>query len=168
MFIKFVIEKLDGGGTEIGVIRGCAAFGGLVASVLITRAAKRVNPAYLMMWGYFSFAFVGWLFINATFVTTALGVYLVLFALTGFPNATSQIGATATAQRWCPPEIRGRLSGVLSVTGAIGAAIGTIVAGALIDHVDVILLFNGQTTVFFLAGVVALLLVVRRVDDHKI
>ena len=162
VFIKFVIVKLDGGGAEIGVIRGCAAFGGLVASVLITRAAKRANPAYLMMWGYLTFAIVGWLFINATFVTTALGVYLVLFALTGFPNATSQIGAQATAQRWCPPEIRGRLSGVAGATGAVGAAIGTIVAGALVDHVNVLVLFNVQTTMFFLAGVATLLLVVRR------
>ena len=164
VFIKFVIVKLDGGGAEIGVIRGCAAFGGLVASVLITRAAKRANPAYLMMWGYLTFAIVGWLFINATFVTTALGVYLVLFALTGFPNATSQIGAQATAQRWCPPEIRGRLSGVAGATGAVGAAIGTIVAGALVDHVNVVLLFNIQTTMFFLAGAATLVLVVRRLD----
>jgi MFS family permease len=170
VFIKFVIVELDGGGTEIGVIRGCAAFGGLVASVLITRAAKRVNPAHLMMWGYFSFALVGWTFINATFVTKALPVYLVLFAFSGLPNATSQIGATATAQRWCPPEIRGRLSGVMSATGAIGAAIGTILAGALVDHVNVIALFNGQTTVFFLAGMASLFLIVRRLDDpiHEI
>ena len=168
VFIKFVIVKLDGGGTEIGVIRGCAAFGGLVASLLITKAAQRVNPAYLMMWGYFGFALVGWTFINATFVTTALGVYLVLFALTGIPNATSQIGAQATAQRWCPPEIRGRLAGVMSATGAVGAGIGTIVAGALVDHVNVVALFNGQTTVFFLAGVATLFLVVRRLDEASV
>ena len=115
-----------------------------------------------MMWGYFSFALVGWAFINATFVTKALGVYLVLFALSGLPNATSQIGATATAQRWCPPAIRGRLSGVLSATGAIGAAIGTIVAGALVDHINVIVLFNLQTTMFFLCGLATLFLIVRR------
>ena len=168
VFIKFVIVKLDGGGTEIGVIRGCAAFGGLVASLLITKAAQRANPAYLMMWGYFGFALVGWTFINATFVTTALGVYLVLFALTGIPNATSQIGAQATAQRWCPPEIRGRLAGVMSAMGAVGAGIGTIVAGALVDHVNVVALFNGQTTVFFLAGVVTLFLVVRRLDEAAV
>lgn len=167
VFIKFVIVKLNGGGTEIGVIRGCAAFGGLVASVLITRAAKRANPAYLMMWGYFSFALVGWTFINATFVTTALGVYLVLFALTGLPNATSQIGANATAQKYCPPELRGRLSGVMSATGAIGAGIGTIVAGALVDHVNIIALFNGQTTMFFLAGVATLFLIVRRLEPES-
>ena len=164
VFIKFVIVKLDGGGTEMGIIRGCAALGGLVASVLITRAAKRANPAYLMMGGYFLFAIVGWIFINATFVTTAIGLYFVLFALTGLPNATSQIGAQATAQRWCPPEIRGRLAGVMSATTAIGAGIGTVIAGALVDHLNIIVLFNIQTTMFFLAGVATLVLVVRRLD----
>ena len=165
VFIKFVIVKLDGGGTEIGLIRGCAAFGGLIASLLITRVAKRANPAYLMLWGYFSFAIVGWAFINATYFTTVLGVFLVLFALSGFPNAMSQIGANATAQRWCPPEIRGRLAGVTSATGNVGAIVGTIAAGVLIDRVSVITLFNAQTMMFFLAGVVTLLLIVRRLPQ---
>ena len=32
-------------------------------------------------------------------LTTALWVYLVLFALSGPPNMTSQVGATSTAQQ---------------------------------------------------------------------
>ncbi len=167
IFIKFVIEKLDGDGSEIGLIRGMAAFGGLVASLLITRAAKRANPAYLMLWGYFGFAVIGWSFINATFLTTALGLYLFLFSLSGFPNATSQIGANATAQRWCPPEIRGRLNGVMSATASIGAAIGTIAVGLLLDHVDVIVLFNTQTLMFFFCGVATLFLIVRRLPSSE-
>lgn len=155
---------MNGDGSEMGIIRGCAAFGGLLASVLITRAATRANPALMMLWGYLGFSLVGWSFINATFFTTAIGLYFVLFALTGIPNVTSQIGAQATAQRVCPPEIRGRLSGVLSATGAVGAAIGTIAVGLLLDHINVVLLFNIQTLMFFLCGVATLLFIVRNVD----
>lgn len=162
IFIKFVFTELHGDESDIGIIRGMAAFGGLVASLVITRAAKRANPAYLMLWGYLTFSLVGWTFINMTFVTTAMGLYLFMFALTGFPNATSQIGANATAQRWCPPEIRGRLAGVLSATTAVGAGIGTLAVGLLIDHVNVVLLFNTQTLMFFFAFLVTLFLIVRR------
>lgn len=163
LFITFVIVELDGGGSEIGIIRGMAAFGGLVASVLITRVAKTANPAKLMMWGYFSFWFVAALFNNAPYLTHALAVYLALFALSGLPNATSQIGASATAQRWCPPELRGRLQGVMSATGSVGAAIGTIAAGLLVDHLSIILLMNALGFVYLLSGVTTYMLIVRRV-----
>ncbi len=162
LFIKFVVDELNGDGTSTGIIRGMAAFGGLVASTLVARNFKNVNPAKMMMWGYFGFWVIAFLFVNATFVTHALWVYLVLFAFSGLPNATSQIGASSTAQRYCPPELRGRLAGVFGATGAVGAAIGTIVAGALVDHVDIVPLFNAQGLVYLASGVVALLLVVRR------
>ena len=161
LFIKFVIVELDGGGAEIGIIRGSAAFGGLAASLLITRVAARADSVALMMWGYVGFSVVAALFINAPLVTRALGVYLVLFALSGLPNATSQIGASATAQRLCPPELRGRLAGLLSATGSVGAAIGTVGVGLLVDRVGVIALFNGQALVYLACGIATYALIVR-------
>ncbi len=165
LIIKFVVDELNRGSSEIGIIRGMAAFGGLTASILITRLAKRAKPALMMMYGYFGFWLIAFMFVNATFVTHALWLYLVLFAISGVPNATSQIGATATAQKYCPAELRGRLSGVLGATGAVGAAIGIVAAGVLVDEVDIILLFNAQGLVFFACGIATLLLIVRRLDD---
>ncbi len=167
LFIKFVVDELNGDGTSIGIIRGMAAFGGLVASALVARKFKNVNPAKMMMWGYFGFWVIAFLFVNASFVTHALWLYLVLFAFSGLPNATSQIGASSTAQRYCPPELRGRLAGVFGATGAVGAAIGTIVAGVLVDYVDIVPLFNAQGLVYLASGFLALFLVVRRLDDAK-
>lgn len=167
LFITFVIVELGGDGSEIGIIRGMAAFGGLTASILVARWAKQVNPAFMMMWGYFGFWVVAFLFINASFVTHALWVYLLLFALSGIPNATSQIGATATAQKYCPPELRGRLAGVASATDAVGAAIGTVAAGLLVDHVGIVTLFNGQGLVYLSCGFLALLLIVRRLPANE-
>ena len=162
LFIKFVVTELHGGGAEMGIIRGCAAFGGFAASILVLRFTKRIRPEALMMWGYLSFAVVAALFINAPFVTRAIWVYLVLFALSGLPNATSQIGTSATAQYLCPPQVLGRLSGIASATGAIGAAIGTIAAGLLVDHVSIIPLFNAQAFCYLLCGVATYVLIVRR------
>jgi MFS family permease len=162
LFIKFVIAELHGGGAAIGIIRGCAAFGGFAASLLVIRFAKRSPPEKLMMWGYLGFAVVAALFINAPLVTDAIWVYLVLFALSGLPNATSQIGTSATAQLLCPPEVLGRLSGISSATGAIGAAIGTIAAGLLVDHLLIIPLFDVQALVYLSCGIATYALIVRR------
>jgi nitrate/nitrite transporter NarK len=162
LFIKFVVAELHGGGAAIGIIRGCAAFGGLAASLIVIRVAKHARPAELMMWGYLSFAVVAAMFINAPYVTTAIWVYLVLFALSGLPNATSQIGTSATAQHLCPPQVLGRLSGISSATGAIGAAIGTIGAGLLVDHVSIVPLFNAQAILYLLCGIATYFLIIRR------
>ncbi|MBK5330598.1 MAG: MFS transporter [Ilumatobacteraceae bacterium] len=162
LFIKFVVSELHGGGAEMGIIRGCAAFGGFAASILVLRFTKHIRPEAMMMWGFLSFAVVAALFINAPLVTRAIWVYLVLFALSGLPNATSQIGTSATAQHLCPPEVLGRLSGIASATGAIGAAVGTIAAGLLVDHVSIIPLFNTQAFCFLLCGIATYVLIVRR------
>lgn len=162
LFIKFVVAELNGGGATIGIIRGCAGFGGFAASLLVIRVAKRTQPERLMMWGYVSFAVVAALFINAPLVTRALWLYLVLFAVSGLPNATSQIGTAATAQRLCPPQVLGRLSGIASAAGSIGAAIGTIAAGLLVDHLPIIPLFDVQAFIYLLCGLSTYWLIIRR------
>ena len=162
LFIKFVAAELHGGGAEMGIIRGCAAFGGLAASALVLRLTKQARPEALMMWGFLSFAVVAAVFINAPFVTRAVWVYLLLFALSGLPNATSQIGTSATAQHLCPPQVLGRLSGIASASGAVGAAIGTIAAGLLVDHVWIIPLFNAQAVCYLLCGIATYVLIIRR------
>ena len=162
LFIKFVVDKLDGGGATIGIIRGSAAFGALAASLVIQRYGKQFDPRRLMMWGYLTFAVVAALFINAPPVTDALAVYFVLFALSGLPNASSQIGSSATAQRFCPPELRGRLWGVAGATGAVAAAIGTIGVALLVDKIDIVALFNAQAFVYLSCGILAYALIVRR------
>ena len=95
-------------------------------------------------------------------MTDALAVYFVLFALSGLPNASSQIGSSATAQRFCPPELRGRLWGVAGATGAVAAAIGTIGVALLVDKIDIVALFNAQAVVYLSCGILAYALIVRR------
>ena len=161
LFIVFVVTELRGGGSEIGIIRGMAAFGGIAASLLVARRASRFAPTTLMAVGYLGFGVIGALFVNAPSVTRALWVYLVLFALTGLPNVTSQIGATSTAQTIGPPDVLGRLSGLLSATGAVGAAIGSIGVGLLIDRVHVRTLFNVQATLYAACGIFTYVAVIR-------
>ncbi|MEZ5219234.1 MAG: MFS transporter [Ilumatobacteraceae bacterium] len=163
IFIVFVADYLDGGGTEIGLIRGTSAFGGMVAAVVVGRVAKRFHPAQVMVVGYLSFFVIGLGFVNAVAVTTTFWVFLVLFGLTGFPNVTASIGTTSTAQLLCPPAVRGRLAGLMGAAGSIGAGIGSIGAGLLLEVFSARVLFNAQTTTLGVAGVVGYLLVLRPV-----
>jgi Na+/melibiose symporter-like transporter len=163
LFIAFVVDVLSGDEATVGIIRGVAAFGGITASVVIGRFAKRVEPTRLMMWGYAGLGFVALVFVNVAAVTTALWIFFVLFALSGLPNITSQVGATTTAQRLCPAAVLGRLRGILSAAGAAGALAGSIGVGLLIDHVDVRVLLNAQALLYVACGAVTYATIVRPV-----
>ena len=161
LFIVFVVDELHGGGTQVGLIRAMAAFGGIVASLVVARTAKRRSALWMMAGGYLGLGAVAAVFVNTPLVTRAFWVYLVLFGLTGLPNVTSQIGASTSAQQICPPAVLGRLSGLLSATGAVGAGIGSVGVGALVDHVSVRALFNVQAALYALCGVGTYLVVIR-------
>ena len=167
LFIAFVVDVLDGDEATVGIIRGMAAFGGIAAAVIVGRLGNRVNPTHLMMWGYIGLGAVALVFVNITAATTALWVFLLLFALSGLPNMTSAVGATTTAQRLCPPAVLGRLQGLLSAFTSAGAIVGSIGVGLLIDYVDVKALLNTQGILYILCGVVTYVAIVRRLGPQS-
>jgi predicted MFS family arabinose efflux permease len=159
LFIAFVVDVLDGDEATVGIIRGMAAFGGIAASVIVGRYARRVQPPTLMAAGYAGLGVVAFVFVNITTVTTTLWVFLILFALSGLPNMTSQVGATTTAQQLCPPAVLGRLHGLASATTSVGAVIGTVGVGALLGTWDAKVLLNVQAALYLSCGILTYLAV---------
>jgi MFS family permease len=165
LFIAFVVDVLEGDEATIGLIRGMAAFGGLLASYLVGRRAQRVAPTLLMAWGYAGLGCVAFVFVNISFFTTALWLFFALFALSGLPNMTSQVGAVGTAQLLCPPALLGRFQGLWSAVGSFGAIVGSVLVGVLIDQVQVRVLLNVQAACYVLCGLGTLLFVARGPAD---
>ena len=58
----------------------------------------------------------------------------------------------------------GRLYGLTSATGAVGALVGSVGVGLLVDVIDVKFLLNTQATLYVTAGVMSYLLIVRGRD----
>jgi predicted MFS family arabinose efflux permease len=166
LFIVFVIDVLGGNEATVGLIRGMAAFGGLAAAALIGRAARNVAPTTLMAWGYAGLGGVALLFVNLSHVTTALWIYFLLFALSGLPNITSQVGATGAAQRLCPASLLGRFQGIIAATSSIGAIVGSVLVGVLIDGVGVRVLLNLQAVFYVLCGVLTFAMIGKRVAQR--
>jgi MFS family permease len=110
---------------------------------------------------------VAFLFVNAPSITTALWVYLVLFALTGFPNAAAQVGTTSTAQMLCPPEVMGRLGGLMTAATALGMGVGSVAAGLLLEVFTARVLFNGQVAVLLGCGVISFVSVGRPLSSKE-
>ena len=165
LFIAFVVDVLGGDEATIGIIRGMAALGGIGAALLVGKKARRVDPVWLMAAGFAGLGTVAFVFVNVSHATTALWLYLVLFALSGLPNITSEIGSTGATQRLCPSAVLGRFQGISSALGAAAALAATAATGVLVDHMPVRILLNVQAAVYVSAGVAAWLLVARRRTD---
>jgi len=161
VFIAFVADYLHGGGTEVGVIRGSAAFGGIVSGLVIARFARHWDAPAVMVGGYALFFVLGLGFVNAPTFTTTLWIYIVLFGLTGFPNVTSQVGTNATMQQLAPREALGRLSGLSGAVAALGSGIGSIGCGALLELTSSRVLFNAQTSCMAVCALIGYLGVLR-------
>lgn len=161
VFIAFVADYLGGGGTEVGVIRGSAAFGGIVSGLIIARFAGCWDAPLVMVVGYALFFVVGLGFVNAPTFTTTLWIYVVLFGLTGFPNITSQVGTSATLQQLAPRDALGRLAGLAGAVAALGSGIGSIGSGALLELTTARVVFNAQTSCMAVCAVIGYVGVLR-------
>ncbi len=163
LFVVFVVDALGGGGTQVGVIRGMMAVGAMVGAVLVARLGRHVDPMVLLAVGLAGLGGVSLVFWNAPAVTTTLGVYVLLFALSGIPGAALQVGLFTTMQQRSPPEVLGRLAGLVGAAEAVGLGVGSIAAGLLVDRLDLHLLLDVQATIYLVCGA----LVYRTVSSER-
>ena len=166
LFVAFVVNTLGDDGSRLGLIRGMMAVGGLVGAALIGRLAGVVSSERLFGIGLIGMALASYLFWNSPSWTTSTWVLVVLFAASGVPGAAVGVGLTTTLQARSPRHALGRVVGLLGTGEAIGSAIGSIAAGALIDHFALRPMLNAQATIYLLTGVTALVVLAPLSDDR--
>lgn len=159
LFVVFLVEVLGDDGSGLGLIRGTMAIGALIGASLIGRLSGRIHATVLFATGLIGMGLVSILFWNAPLLTTDLWVYVLLFALSGLPGSALSVGLFTTIQSRTPRPTLGRVVGYLGTTEAIGIAVGSIVAGVLVDRYDLAPILNGQAAIYITAGVLALFLV---------
>lgn len=162
LFIAFVVDVLRGDEATVGIIRGTAALGGLLATYLVGRRARAVDPLWLMAAGYTGLGLVAFVFVNVSHLTIALWVFLGIFALSGLPNMTAQVGTIGAAQRLCPPALLGRFQGLGSAAASVGAVVGSVLVAVSLDRVGARPLLNLQAALYVSCGLATVALVIRR------
>ena len=159
LFVVFVVRQLGGGGVDVGLIRGSMAVGAIVSAALIGKFADRFGPITLLIAGYLGMGGVSLVFWNAPTVTSALWVYMVVFALSGMPGAAMGIGLFTAAQRFSPAGMLGRVVGMAGALDALARAAGSLIAGVLISRVHLTVLLDVQSSIYISCGVLAYLFI---------
>ncbi|HEX3088678.1 MAG TPA: MFS transporter [Ilumatobacteraceae bacterium] len=159
LFVVFIVRQLDGGGVDVGLIRGSMAVGGIISAALIGKFADRFGPITLLIAGYLGMGGVSLLFWNAPTVTSALWVYMVVFALSGVPGAAMGIGLFTAVQQFSPAGMLGRVVGMAGALDALARAAGSLIAGLLVSQVDLTVLLDVQSSIYIACGLLVYLFI---------
>jgi predicted MFS family arabinose efflux permease len=159
LFVVFVVEAVGDDGSRLGLIRGTMAVGGLVGAAAIGRLARVVEPTRLFALGLLGMGVVSLAFWNAPSFTDTLWVYVALFACSGIPGAALAVGLQTAIQQRSPREAIGRIVGLMGTLQSVGVATGSLVAGALVDHVRLRALLDVQASIYLATGLLALVLI---------
>ena len=156
LFLVFVIERLGGGGAEVGLIRGVQAIGGVLGGLAVPWLSRRVDARGLIGWGFIAFGAIALTTWNLPAITVALGFYLGLFIAAGIPGVVTSAGLMTTVQQLTPPTHLGRVFATYEAGASIFAAIGVLCAGALADQLGVVTILNAQGLIYVACGILAL------------
>ncbi|WP_223691329.1 MFS transporter [Leifsonia poae] len=162
LFIVYVVQRLGAGDTEVGLLRGVQAIGGVVGGVLSGMLLRRFAPRTLVGWGYLVFGAISLVTWNLSGVTTAVWVYAGLFVAVGVPAVATMSGTITIVQRVTPPDALGRVIASVTTVGGAAQGAGLLVAGLLAERFDVVAILNGQAGVYLLCGVLGLALLGER------
>ena len=157
LFVVFVLEALDGSGTEVGLLRGVQAVGGIIGGLLVARLARRLGVRTLIGGGFLAFGVLSLITWNLPAVTTAIGVYAALFVLAGIPGVATSTGLLTTVQTLTPGTHLGRVVAAFEAGAALLAAAGVLLAGALADSVGIIRILDVQAGIYLVCGLLALI-----------
>jgi MFS family permease len=164
LFVVFVTERLGGGGTEVGLLRGVQAVGALAAGAALGAIVRRWRTDVVLGGSLVAFAVLAALTWNGPHVTTALGWYVLLFAAMGAPGLVGISALLTVLQEHTADEVRGRvMSSAFTLFDALQAA-GMLLGGALVAPFGLIAVLDAQAGFYLLAGVVVLVALRRVVE----
>jgi len=158
LFVVFVLRELGGGGSEVGLLRGVQAVGGILGGLAVGWLARRLGPAALVGAGLGVFALLEAAIWNGPAATTALPLYVVLFVAAGVPGIVVLSGLMSVLLSATPDAFRGRVASTHAGVFGVLQAAGMLLAGLLVEPIGLLPVLNAQVAVLAVAAVMAVLL----------
>ena len=158
LFVVFVVRILGANDTEVGLLRGVQAIGGILGGLVVGLFIRRLSTRTLIGWGFLFFgctALVTW---NFAPVSTVVVFYVALFVAMGIPAIATTAGTITLVQTITPPGSIGRVVATMSSLALAAQGVGLVTAGILADRIGVLPILDAQAVLYLTCGVLALLL----------
>ncbi|SNY74070.1 MFS transporter [Paractinoplanes atraurantiacus] len=158
LFVFFVTDILGGAAADVGVLRGVQAVGAIAAGVVLGMLGARLDIVRLTIAGSIVFTVLTALTWNLSFLTHAMPVYVVLFAIIGAPGVLLGAGLTSLLQQASDDSRRGSAFAAFGLAQAIGQALGLLAGGLLQSVSGTLPLLEAQAGTYAVAAMLALIL----------
>lgn len=157
LFVVFVVRILGANDTEVGLLRGVQAIGGILGGLVVGLLIRRLSTRTLIGWGFLVFGAIALVTWNFAPMSTVVVVYVALFAAMGIPAIATTAGTITLVQGITPPGSIGRVVAAMSTLGLAAQGVGLVMAGILADRVGVMPILDAQAALYLACGVLALL-----------
>ncbi|GAA4847776.1 MFS transporter [Kitasatospora terrestris] len=137
LVVVFLIREVGVAEGAVGVLAAVASTGGIAGAAVARRVAARMGTARAML--FFELALPS---LAVLIPLTAGGARLVLYVVGGFGVSAGVVAGNVIKstfqQRYCPPELLGRLSASSAVLNFGAIPVGALVGGLLGDRLGVL------------------------------
>ncbi|GGX80234.1 MFS transporter [Streptomyces minutiscleroticus] len=156
LFVVFVTDRLGGGESDTGLLRGVQAIGGMVGGGLVGMLARRTEPGRLLGWSLVVFSVMTAATWNSAYLTTSMAWFVGLFSVLGAPGIAAFAGRMSVTQMHTQDATRGRVMASLQSVFDASQALGLICAGTLVAWISLPLALDVQAALLAVAGLLAL------------
>ena len=171
-FTPLVIDVLEGGAAGAGVLASAQAIGGLLAGVLVARAALKLSPRVLLAGGMIGLGLTDLGVANAALLAppgpAAMAVGSTFMLLAGFPVVSSLAARGGLLQTLTVDAFRGRVFGALGAIQGMAILVGLTLGAAAIDAIGVVPVVSLGAAMWIVGGVFALVRLARDVGDTTV
>jgi MFS family permease len=157
LFVVFVVRILGATDTEVGLLRGVQAIGGIIGGLVVGLLIRRLSTRTLIGWGFLVFGVIALATWNFAPVSTVVVVYVALFVAMGIPAIATTAGTITLVQGITPAGSIGRVVATMGTLGLGAQGVGLVTAGILADRVGVLPILDAQAALYLVCGVLALL-----------
>jgi MFS family permease len=154
LFLPFVVDVVDGGGSGYGLVVAAQAVGGLAGAALVARAGGRFEPARLLAGGAVGVGLVDLATFTYPSLSPVLWPAVALMVVAGLPMSALHAGRAVLQQTAVEDAYLGRLLGSIGTTTALAMVVGIVVAGLLGDVVGIVPVLVVQSVAYVAAGLV--------------
>ncbi|MHC5795541.1 MFS transporter [Lacisediminihabitans sp. FW035] len=156
LFVVFVVRILGANDTEVGLLRGVQAIGGILGGLVVGLLIRRLSTRTLIGWGFLVFGAIALVTWNFAPVSTVVVVYVALFVAMGIPAIATTAGTITLVQGITPSGSIGRVVATMGTLGLAAQGVGLVAAGVLADRVGVLPILDTQAALYLACGVLAL------------
>lgn len=161
LFTPYVIDVLQGSSTDLGLISGIQAVGGVAGGFLVVSVAHHWSPTHMLWAGSLVFGAVDLAIFLYPVVLVSVWPALLGMTLVGIPGAIVQTGLRTLLQRNTLDAERGRVFSLQNLAMSVMLMAGATAAGFLGEAVGIMPILALQGAAYVVAGLMVLAAVPR-------